>query len=198
MATIPFVGKIAVAMQYLFITRKGSMDSANKYTLMMAPQEAVIKRANTGGFPLLALAPEATTKPKECLLKFRKGAFVPGKPVTPILFKYPCKHFHCGWGLPSSTLFHVWRLLSQFVNHCEIEILPTYYPTGEEKSDPILYAENVRSKMANELSVPLVDQGIREEHLLKEHGINTNWRGNRILIPQEIHSESKVIQKKSI
>ena len=187
-----------MAMQYLFITRKGSLDSANKYTLTMAPQEAVIKRASTNGFPLLALAPEATTKSKDCLLRFRKGAFVPGKPVTPILFRYPCNHFHCGWGLPFSTLFHVWRLLSQFVNYCEVKILPPYYPSEEEKSNPILYAQNVRSKMANELSVPIVDQGIREEHILKEHGIKTNWRGNHILIPHEIQSESKVIQKKSI
>ena len=34
-----------------------------------------------------------------------------------------------GWG-SGNTLFHVYRLLAQFVNHLEICVLPPYHPSG--------------------------------------------------------------------
>ena len=58
-------------------------------------------------FPLVAIAPEATTKAQPCLLTFRRGAFVAGHPVCPVLLRYRFKHFNpceqrqaeagCGW-----------------------------------------------------------------------------------------------------
>jgi len=37
----------------------------------------------------------------------------------------------------------------------ELEFLPVYHPSDEEKADPQLYADNVRALMAKELQVPL-------------------------------------------
>lgn len=179
-ADLPFVGAIAVALQFLFIARKGTLDHVNQYTVRSDPQTAVMTRARDTGYPLLALAPEATTKPKECLLKFRKGAFVPGKPVSPILFRYPCRHFHPGWG-SVNTLFHIWRLLSQFVNHVEVEILPPYHPSEEEERDPVLYAENVRRLMASKLGIPMVDKDLKEELLFKKYCIQTDLWGRKVV-----------------
>lgn len=183
-ATIPLVGKITVALQYIFISRKGSNDTINKFTCTnMEPQEAVNSRScMPEGFPAFAIAPEATTKPKECLLKFRKGAFVPGKPVIPVLLKYPCKHFHVGWGIPWNDAFHVWRFLSQVVHHCEIEILDPYYPSIEEQDDPILYANNVRMHMGSLLNVDLVDSDVKEECKLRKIGVSTTFRGTKIVL----------------
>lgn len=182
-ADIPLVGKITVALQYIFIARKGSNDTINRYTCTdMEPQDAVTKRVcEWQGFPVFTLAPEGTTKSKECLLKFRKGAFVPGKPVLPVLLKYPCRHFHVGWGIPWSDAFHVWRLLSQFLNHCEIEILSPYHPSLEEQNDPVLYADNVRALMGNALNVDLVDSDVKEECRLRKLGVSTNFRGTKIV-----------------
>lgn len=45
-------------------------------------------------FPLLAIAPEATTKAQPCLLKFRRGAFSAGQPVCPVLLRYRYRHFN--------------------------------------------------------------------------------------------------------
>ena len=182
-ATIPLVGKITVALQYILISRNGSNDKANKFTCTLDPQEAVTKRSlEAEDFPVFTLAPEATTKPKHCLLKFRKGAFVPGKPVVPVLLKYPCKHFNVGWGIPYSDAFHVWRFLSQCIHRCEIEILSTYYPSSEEQSDPELYAENVRKLMGDWLGVDLVDSDVKEECHLRKLGVSTNFRGTRVVI----------------
>lgn len=36
-------------------------------------------------FPLLMIAPEGTTKNLNVLLRFSTGAFVPGRPVLPVL-----------------------------------------------------------------------------------------------------------------
>jgi len=41
----------------------------------------------------------------------------------------------------------------QFANHCEITLLDPYFPSDEEKQDAKLFANNVRSVMAEELGV---------------------------------------------
>lgn len=52
---------------------------------------AVVARCR---FPLVAIAPEATTKAKPCLLRFRRGAFSVGHPVCPVLLRYRYRHFN--------------------------------------------------------------------------------------------------------
>lgn len=179
-AEIPFIGKFPIALQFMFIARKGSADKLNKYTLKVDAQRAVLDRCWRKEYPLLAMAPEATTKPGECLLRFRKGAFVPGRAVSPVLFKYDCEHFHVGWGAVH-TGFHVWRLLSQFVNKVSIEFLPPYFPSAEEKKDPILYAANVRKLMGGKLGVPLVEKGLDEEHMFNRLGVRVDIWGRRVV-----------------
>lgn len=46
------------------------------------------RRAADARFPLLAVSPEGTTKPEHCLLRFKSGAFVSGRPVLPICLDY--------------------------------------------------------------------------------------------------------------
>lgn len=46
---------------------------------------------------------------------------------------------------------HVILLFCQFVNHLEVTRLPIYYPSQQEKDDPKLYADNVRTLMAHEV-----------------------------------------------
>lgn len=42
----------------------------------------------------------------------------------------------------------IWLTLTQFFTYCELEFLPVYVPSEEEKKDPQLYAQNVRDVMA--------------------------------------------------
>lgn len=42
----------------------------------------------------------------------------------------------------------LWLTLSQVYSSCEIEFLPVYNPSEEEKKDPKLFAYNVRAVMA--------------------------------------------------
>ncbi|GBP08705.1 Lysophosphatidylcholine acyltransferase [Eumeta japonica] len=53
-----------------------------------------------------------------------------------------------GGGLLDKRLKLLWLTLTQVHSACEIEFLPVYYPSEEERSDPKLYARNVRDVMA--------------------------------------------------
>lgn len=130
-ADIPFIGTFGVAMQLFFVERKGAGDQSNRHVLQGDAVDAIAERAADRRFPLVAIAPEATTKAKPCLLKFRRGAFVAGQPVCPVLLRYRYKHCNPGWGI-CNTLFHMYRLMAQFVNHLEIEVLPVYHPSGAQ------------------------------------------------------------------
>ena len=51
----------------------------------------------------------------------------------------------------------VWLLLAKPVNRVEIEFLPVYNPSKEERENPTLYAKNVQEIMAKELEVEASD-----------------------------------------
>lgn len=198
-ANLPFVGAISRALDYIFIQRRNSVQDQlvkNRYAVnaqsadtsaaaqtSSASQEVVSRRVVEHPDRILVIAPEGTTKSRDCLLRFRKGAFVPGLPVTPVLLRYPARHFYVGWGLPWSDLFHIYRLLCQVINHVAVEFLEPYLPTLEEQKDPMLYAENVRETMARHLGVELVDTDVGEENELRRLGVTSNFRGDQILVP---------------
>lgn len=76
-----------------------------------------------------------------------------------------------------SSLWHFMRGQTQFINLADVEVLPPYIPSAEERADPRLYAENVRRLMAEKLGAQLSPQGIREQQLLKRHGVCVDWTG---------------------
>lgn len=51
----------------------------------------------------------------------------------------------------------MWLTLTQLNSSCEIEFLPVYKPSEAEKTDPKLYANNVRRLMAEALQIPVSD-----------------------------------------
>ena len=87
---------------------------------------------------------------------FKKGPFWPGAPVKPVVIKYEYNHFSMAWE-SCKFPYHLLRCMCQFVNHCEITLLPVYVPSEEEKKSPQLYANNVRKVMAEALGVPVVE-----------------------------------------
>ena len=42
----------------------------------------------------------------------------------------------------------LWYTATSFYTNCEIEFLPVYNPSDQEKNDPALYARNVQDVMA--------------------------------------------------
>eukprot|EP00884_Botryococcus_braunii_P008376 jgi/Botrbrau1/1753/Bobra.0217s0011.1 len=155
----PSFGLFARGLQFLFVERtvgdrslklRQVADGVNEVTTT----NRIHERAADFRYPLFAIAPEGTTKAADCLLTFSTGAFVGGGPVLPVLFRYKARHFHLGWGRVQSTLWHFLRLQTQFNNFLEVEVLPVYYPSEQEKANPRLYADNVRRLNGRQIGLP--------------------------------------------
>uniref|UniRef100_A0A2M4CGW1 Putative phosphate acyltransferase n=1 Tax=Anopheles darlingi TaxID=43151 RepID=A0A2M4CGW1_ANODA len=119
----------------------------------------IIQRANSPeDWPQILIFPEGTCTNRTSLIQFKPGAFYPGVPIQPVLMRYPNKIDTVTWTWEGPDAIQLlWRTLTQFHTFCEIEFLPVYYPSEEEKADPKLYARNVRNLMARALDIPISD-----------------------------------------
>lgn len=95
--------------------------------------------------PLL-LFPEATTTNGQFLLPFKSGAFLAGEPLQPVILQYGARRFSPSWESIIATR-HIFLLLCNVFHTVTCYKLPVYYPSEQEKKDPILYANNVRKAM---------------------------------------------------
>ncbi|KAH3765341.1 lysophospholipid acyltransferase LPEAT1 [Pelomyxa schiedti] len=106
--------------------------------------------------------PEGTSTNGRCLLAFKTGVFVSALPVKPVLIRYPFSHYSPCW-CTTPVWLHVLCLLTQPVNHVEVEYLSTYIPCEAEKQDPALFATNVQRLMATALNVPIVHKTFQDK-----------------------------------
>merc|ERR1719498_1356800 len=95
----------------------------------------------------------------QALAPFKKGAFVSGVPVRPVVLVYT-GHFD-----PANATFKEtedglkkisdaeWcaKFLGTFVHSLHVRVLPPYCPSGAEASDPVLYTSNFEKFMAEAL-----------------------------------------------
>lgn len=109
-----------------------------------------------GSRPLL-LFPEGTTSNGDGILHFRKGAFVPGAPVRPVVLTYTgswhpantnFKTTSSGELEPTNDLEWCKQFLGHFVHSLQVLVLRPYEPSEAERADPQLYADNVHALMA--------------------------------------------------
>jgi lysophosphatidylcholine acyltransferase / lyso-PAF acetyltransferase len=155
----PILGPLYKSVQAIFVKR--TTKESRKQVV-----EEIVHRGTTPGYPYLLIFPEGTTTNGEAVVTFKNGAFIPGKPVQPIVLRYPNSHYDPHWTpeIAEANLFY--RFLSQFVNHAEIEVLEPYTPNEEEKKNPTLYASNVQKYMAKHLGVPATTHSFQDALLL--------------------------------
>ncbi|TMW48356.1 hypothetical protein DOY81_006582 [Sarcophaga bullata] len=146
---IPLLGKIINYAQPIYVQRE---DPNSRQTTI---REIVNRARSEEDWPQVVIFSEGTCTNRKALIKFKGGAFYPGVPVQPVLLRYPNKHdtFTWTWDGPG-VLRLLWLTMASFYSRCEIEFLPVYVPSEEEKADPNLYARNVRAVMASSLGVP--------------------------------------------
>eukprot|EP00070_Physeter_catodon_P041695 XP_028348589.1 lysophosphatidylcholine acyltransferase 1 isoform X2 [Physeter catodon] len=119
----------------------------------------------------IMIFPEGTCTNRTCLITFKPGAFIPGVPVQPVVLRYPNKLDTITWTWQGpGALKILWLTLCQFHNQVEIEFLPVYAPSEEEKEDPTLYASNVRHVMAEALGVSVTDYTFEDCQLALAEG----------------------------
>lgn len=134
-------------------------------------------------FPQLVIAPEGITHNGQSVVKFQTGAFALGRPVLPILLRYPYRHFNPAWTL-ADTAWLVVRMLSQVYTSVEVEVMPLRYPSLKEKENPALFAANVQRETAEALGVPAVEQDMYDAHALTRAGFSVDVRGKVVKVDE--------------
>lgn len=92
-------------------------------------------------------------------MTFKPGAFGSGSAVQPIILRFS------GWNTyswtfgqnPTNLGLLTFLTMCQPIINVEMEYLPVYHPRQEEMKDAMLYANNVRQLMAQELNIPISD-----------------------------------------
>ena len=89
-------------------------------------------------------------------MQFKTGAFRPGKPIQPVLIRYP-NRLNTVTLDRSNPKLALWLTLSlsQPLTRMEIEFLPVYSPSIQEQSDARLFASNVNELIADKLALPV-------------------------------------------
>lgn len=134
--------------------------------------EEIKRRAQSGGkWPQIMIFPEGTCTNRSGLILFKAGAFIPGLPVQPVVLRYLNKLDTVSWTWRGPGAFKIlWLTLCQPHNSVEIEYLPIYYPSMEERENPALFASNVRKLMAKALEVPLTDLSFDDREIILSRG----------------------------
>ena len=115
--------------------------------------------------------PEGTTTSGQALITFKDGAFKPGIPVQPVVFRFNSapSHIHPGWVTagpkPGAILL---RLFCEPFNNVQVEWLPIYHPNVDEQKDPTLYGLGVRKEMARVLGIPVTEHSYEDTILAEQ------------------------------
>ncbi|XP_071381588.1 lysophosphatidylcholine acyltransferase 1-like [Centroberyx affinis] len=162
---IPLWGTLIKYIRPVFVSRS-DQDSRKKTV------EEIKRRAHSGGeWPQIMIFPEGTCTNRSCLITFKPGAFIPAVPVQPVVIRYPNKMDTITWTWQGPGAFEIlWLTLCQLHNEFEIEYLPIYTPSEEEKKNPALFANNVRRLMAKALGVPITDYSFEDCQLAMAEG----------------------------
>ncbi|KAF7664363.1 hypothetical protein LDENG_00179090 [Lucifuga dentata] len=162
---IPIWGTLIKFIRPVFVSRS-NQDSRKKTV------EEIKRRAHSGGeWPQIMIFPEGTCTNRSCLITFKPGAFIPAVPVQPVVIRYPNKLDTITWTWQGPGVFEIlWLTLCQLHNEFEIEYLPIYTPSEEEKKNPALFAINVRCVMAKALGVPTTDYSFEDCQLAMAEG----------------------------
>ncbi|KAI3381528.1 hypothetical protein SNEBB_008692 [Seison nebaliae] len=159
---VPLFGAVIRFIQAICVTRNDK--NSRQYTI-----DEIKRRARQGNWRPVMLFPEGTCTNGKSIIGFKPGAFAPGMPVQPIAVRYQNE-----WNTTSWTWFGynsiqiIWFSLCQFHINLEINILPLYYPSREEKLSPILYADNVRKVIAKKLKVPISGHSFEDCRLMNK------------------------------
>lgn len=88
-------------------------------------------------------------------------------PIQPVCIRYPNKLDTVTWTWEGPGAWKLlWLTLTQVTSQCEIEFLPVYRPSEQERRDPRLFASNVRAVMAKALGVPVSDYSYNDCRLM--------------------------------
>ncbi|XP_056382287.1 lysophosphatidylcholine acyltransferase 2 isoform X2 [Hyla sarda] len=159
--SVPIFGSILRALQPVVVSRVDPDSRRNTIN-------EITKRATSGGeWPQVLIFPEGTCTNRSCLISFKPGAFLPLVPVQPIVLRYPNTLDTVTWTWQGYTVAKLLLMtVCQVCTNVEVEFLPVYVPSEDEKKDYFLYANNVRNVMARSLGKPITDHTYEDCRLM--------------------------------
>lgn len=111
---VPIFGTVVKVFQPIIVNREKSAsrsDTVQKIIERVQRSEEVA--ASSGGvkksWPLIGLFPQGTCSNQKSLIRFKSGAFIPGRPVQPVCIRYPRLRFDSitwTWEGKNSKSFH--------------------------------------------------------------------------------------------
>ena len=75
-------------------------------------------------------------------------------------------------------------MLSQFYNCMTVEYLPVYVPNEIEKANPMIYAANVRAKMAEAMGAPYSEHNYGDVNMLRRATVHTRGYMAEHVVPK--------------
>jgi len=155
-ASIPIVGRIARAMETIFVDRRTAEARAEA-------ANTIKRRCLEPGWPRLLVFPEGTVTNGSALIQFRPGAFAVGEAVQPVILRYGTRPLDVSGAVRGYEVF-LYAML-QPANSLSVEFLSPAVPSQAELSDPRLFAGNVRAAMAAALGVPCTNHSYEDAWL---------------------------------
>lgn len=158
----PILGSLFQSLEAIGVSRD------NTKSRQAAVKELQYRAVTTRGqWPHVCIFPEGTCTNRKSLISFKNGAFIPGCPVQPVCLRFPEQpdFYTWTWDGPGGLILTI-LLLCQLNNVAEIEFLPVWNPTEEEKENPELYAERVQQSMARCLNVPVTGHSFEDTLLM--------------------------------
>ena len=123
--------------------------------------KTIMRRATDCSKQPLVIYPEGTVSNGRSLLRFKSGAFAAGAPVQPVVLS--CQSPACDLSWTFGCDGYLWRILAQPYFNLTVRFM-TIHMT--DRTNPAVYAEAVRARMASELGVPLSDVDARTAVLM--------------------------------
>jgi len=146
--TAPLVGQLLRVTNPILV-RRASANSKRETV-----EQIELRAKNPERYGQIMIFPEGTNSNRKSLLRFKPGAFIPGKPVQPVLLRFECWDT-ITWTFDGTNIkVLLFLTLCQLIIKMKVEYLPVYQPDDEEKKNANCYAENVRVKMAQSLGIP--------------------------------------------
>lgn len=147
---------------FQFLGQTVHVDRRDQHSREKALQVIHDRATADGDWPQLFICPEGTNTNGRALIQFKRGGFTPGLSVQPVVITYPGNNpprdlTTWTWNMKHGIRRQIWLLLANPVNHIQVEFLPVYDPSQEEKADPNLFAKNVQILMALHLRVLATD-----------------------------------------
>lgn len=167
---MPIFGLVEISNQGLFVDRG---DSSSKGHVQKAIQDRTLLESGPLGlpreWPIIAGAPEGTTTNGTALITFKRGLFVPGRPVHACYISYDRRILNAS-DAHQNMVVAILKMMLCFRTACVVRYLPKYVPTTRELTDPDLYAINMRYYFHVQTGLPLLDMtGADKQYYRKQH-----------------------------